>query len=168
MIYLYISLFALILLIAINITEHFYFIKKFTIYSVDFETHDVVFLTQNKNMSIVLNVKNNIFEIDDPTNKVIDYAIFFNKKIINVSFTKLLNEVASFMFEEEPEKFFNSELKEKLNLTSDKTVLIRYLQISPTQYIEGNLCAAEIIKRIKMIMEKFNINDEIYLKFKDE
>ncbi len=58
MIYLYISLFALILLIAINITEHFYFIKKFTIYSVDFETHDIVFLTQDKDMSIVLNIKN--------------------------------------------------------------------------------------------------------------
>ncbi len=40
MIYLYISLFALILLVFINITERFYFIKKFTIYSVDFETHD--------------------------------------------------------------------------------------------------------------------------------
>ncbi len=58
MIYLYISLFALILLIAINITEYFYFIKKFTIYSVDFETHDVIFLTQDKNMSLVLNIKN--------------------------------------------------------------------------------------------------------------
>jgi hypothetical protein len=52
------SLFALILLISINITEHFYFIKKFTIYSVDFETHDIVFLTQDKNMSVVLNIKN--------------------------------------------------------------------------------------------------------------
>jgi hypothetical protein len=58
MIYLYISLFALILLTVINITEHFYFIKKFIIYSVDFETHDIVFLTQNKNMSIVLNINN--------------------------------------------------------------------------------------------------------------
>ncbi|MHB1694133.1 MAG: HNH endonuclease family protein, partial [bacterium] len=110
----------------------------------------------------------NIFEIDDPTNKVIDYAIFFNKKIINISFIDLLHEVASFMFEEEPEKFFNSELKEKLNLTSDRKILRKCLQISPTQYIEGNLSAAEIIKRIKMIMEEFDINDEIYLKFKDE
>ncbi len=58
MIYLYISLSALILLIAINIAEYFYLIKKFTIYSVDFETHDIVFLTQDKDMSIVLNVKN--------------------------------------------------------------------------------------------------------------
>ncbi len=110
----------------------------------------------------------NIFEIDDPTNKIIDYAIFFNEKIINISFIDLLHKVASFMFGEEPEKFFNSELKDKLNLTSDRKILRKFLKISSTQYIEGNLSAAEIIKRIKMIMEKFNINDEIYLKFKDE
>lgn len=58
MIYLYISLFALILLIAINIAEYFYFIKKFTIYSVNVETQDVIFLAQDKSMSIVLNIKN--------------------------------------------------------------------------------------------------------------
>ncbi len=58
MIYLYISLFALILLIIINITEYFYLIKKFTIYSVNFETHDIVFLTEDKNLILVLNIKN--------------------------------------------------------------------------------------------------------------
>ena len=108
----------------------------------------------------------NLFEIDDPTNKTIEYAIFFDQKI-NVNFAELLLKVASFMFESEPSMFFNTELREKLNLTQNSSELRRELKISSTYFIEGNLSARAIVDKIKMILEKFSITDELYIKFKE-
>ena len=108
----------------------------------------------------------NIFEIDDPTNKTIEYAIFFDQKI-SVNFIELLTKVVSFMFESEPSMFFNTELREKLNLTQNTNDLRSALKISSTYFIEGNYNAKVIFNKIKLILEKFNINDELYITFKE-
>ena len=109
----------------------------------------------------------NIFEIEDPTNKTIDYVIFFDQRINSIKFKDLYEKVCSFIFETEPNIFLNTELREKLGVTQDYKALRKPMKISPLYFVEGNLSSKDIFERIKLTMSKVDIQDEIYVKFKD-
>ncbi|TVL99491.1 MAG: hypothetical protein CV087_17740 [Candidatus Brocadia sp. WS118] len=109
----------------------------------------------------------NIFDVDDPTRTVIDYIIFFDEKVEISSHRELYNKIVSFMFESQPDTFFNTDLTSKIKLTNDEDDLREPIKISDTYYIEGHLSAREIFKRIKYILETFRIYDDLYIKFKD-
>ena len=108
----------------------------------------------------------NIFDIDDPTRTVIDYVVFFDEKIEISSHRDLYNKVATFMFESQPETFFNTDLASKIKLTKKEGDLRAPIKISDTYYIEGHLSAIDIFKRIKYILEVFRIYEDLYIKFK--
>jgi uncharacterized protein with ParB-like and HNH nuclease domain len=109
----------------------------------------------------------NIFDIDDPTRTVIDYVVFFDEKIEISSHRDLYNKVATFMFESQPDTFFNTDLASKIKLTKKEGDLRSPIKISDTYYIEGHLSAIDIFKRIKYILEVFRIYEDLYIKFKD-
>lgn len=109
----------------------------------------------------------NIFDVDDPTRTVIDYVIFFDEKVEISSHRELYNKIVSFMFESQPDTFFNTDLTSKIKLTNNEGDLREPIKISDTYYIEGHLSAREIFKRIKYILETFRIYEDLYIKFKD-
>jgi len=110
----------------------------------------------------------NIFDIDTVTHKKIEYFIFFDKKYKNPSFIELLQNVAKNLFEIDPKKFFDTDLKNKLSLTQNKQELRASIKISSSYYIESNMSADAVIKRVKLLLITFDLSDELYIKFDDK
>ena len=70
------------------------------------------------------------------------------------------------MFEREPEMFFRTDLKDKLNLTIDKTKHGNSMQISQSYYIECQLSAPSIVKRVQSILQICETDDDLMVKLK--
>lgn len=117
------------------------------------------------NVEIELNILD-LFP-EDIKYKSIEYYKFFDTVYKNTSFSKLLENVATIMFEREPHMFLATELAEKLKLTQDSSKCLRPIKISQSYYIDSNLSGAEIIKRVQLILEKCETDDDLMIKFKD-
>lgn len=109
----------------------------------------------------------NIFEAEDPKNKKLDYAIFFNQKLEFKQFSKLYAEVISQLFELEPEPFFNTDLGDKIVLTKItlKNNLRQAIKISDNYFIEGNVNNSVKFERTKFALTIFNFEDELVIKY---
>lgn len=112
----------------------------------------------------------NIFEADDPKGKKLDYAIFFDQKLEMRQVAKLYQEVIRQLFDLEPQKFFTSELAEKLTLTKNPTEgnPRTPMPINDSYYIEGNLDNIGKFDRIKLALQVFDFEDELMIKYEDE
>lgn len=112
----------------------------------------------------------NIFEAEEPTGKKLEYAIFFDEKLHVNQVSKLYKEVIRQLFELEPQKFFTTDLAEKLTLTklptegSPRTPMA----INETYYIESNLDNKGKFDRIKLVLESFDIEDELLIKYQED
>jgi len=111
-----------------------------------------------------------ILDIDsiEVTSKKIDYFIFFDTKYEKASYQSLFQTVVKIMFEREPNIFFGADLVEYLKLTQNPNELRNSLKISQVYYIERNLSAAAIVKRIQTILIKCETDDILLIKLKDE
>lgn len=112
----------------------------------------------------------NIFEADDPKGKKLDYAIFFDQKLEMRQVSKLYQEVIRRLFDLEPQKFFTSELAEKLTLTKNPTEgnPRTPMPINDSYYIEGNLDNIGKFDRIKLALQIFDFEDELMIKYEDK
>src|SRR5205823_6645596 len=83
----------------------------------------------------------NIFEADDPQNKKLEYAIFFDQKIEVREVAKLYTHVIKQLFELQPETFFTTDLGKRVGLTKNPTNgnPRQPIAINDTYYIEGNI-----------------------------
>lgn len=108
----------------------------------------------------------NVFEEEDPTGKTIDYIIFFDQKAEVASYNELYHKVISFLFETQPETFFTTDLGNKLKLSKSGEMHRNPLKITETYYIEANLSARDILKRIQHALSTFKLFDDLYIKFK--
>lgn len=131
------------------------------------------FLKIWKYPSIEINFDNsndevNILDIDHESVKYheIEYYKFFDVKYENPSFQHLFKTVSTIMFEREPQMFMDTELKEKLKLTQDKSILRNAMQVSPTFYIESNLSASHIVNRVHRILNICETDDDLVIKLK--
>ena len=109
----------------------------------------------------------NIFEADDPKGKKLDYAIFFDQKLEMRQVAKLYQEVIRQLFDLEPQKFFTSELAEKLILTKSPTEgnPRSPMPINNNYFIESNLDNNGKFDRIKLALQVFNLEDELMIKY---
>ncbi len=108
----------------------------------------------------------NIFDADNPTNKKLEYAIFFDQKLNIKKVTELYSEVMKTLFDLQPESFFTTELLTKLNLTQDKNKLRQAIVLNETYFIESNFDNKGKFERIKAALTIFNSEDELIIKFK--
>jgi hypothetical protein len=88
-IYLYISLFSLFTWLLVNIIERFFFIKKFKIYSVDFDNRILKFTSKNNELILMLKLmgkdqNNKYFQNISIKNKCIFivYKLNVNKRVL--------------------------------------------------------------------------------------
>ncbi|AWT48097.1 hypothetical protein DLE54_00185 [Psychrobacter sp. YP14] len=111
-----------------------------------------------------------IFEAEDPTHKKIDYAVLFGQKINLVNMADLYMKVLSYLFEQNPELFFNTDLVEKIELVkiTNQDRLRQPKSINPTYVIETNLSNVNKFERIKYALEVFEAEDELTIKYADE
>lgn len=112
----------------------------------------------------------NIFDVDDPTGRTLEYITFWDQVHEIKVHRKLLHEVARRMFEINPQVFLKPEIRQRLKLTTDPEAqgMKTPLAISDTYYIDGWLSAREIFNRVKLILQASNVYDELFVKFKEE
>jgi len=69
------------------------------------------------------------------------------------------------LFDLQPHTFFNTDLGDKLQLTKIKKNLRQSLQINENYYIEANLDSETKFERLKYALEKFELEDELIIKY---
>ncbi|MCK5539027.1 MAG: DUF262 domain-containing protein [Bacteroidales bacterium] len=121
---------------------------------------------------IVINEKNtneeiNIFDAEQPKNKKLEYAIFFNQKIETNQVSKLYSEIFSQLFDLNPETFFTSEIGIRIGISKKTEDMRQPISISETYFIEGNLDNISKFDRIKQALSIFGFEDELIIKYAD-
>lgn len=107
----------------------------------------------------------NIFDAEDPTNKKLDYIIFWDQKNQISKVSDLYIYVLSFLFREQPKTFFTTDLGERIYLTKNKKNLRQPVAISETYYIEANLDNRSKFDRIKNALTIFDLEEELTIKY---
>ncbi|WP_353734949.1 HNH endonuclease family protein [Okeania sp. SIO1H4] len=107
-----------------------------------------------------------IFDAEEPTGKKLEYAIFFDNKIEISEVSKLYLEVMKQLFEIQPQTFFTSDLKEKLNITKDSSQCRQAAPINETYFIEAHLDSKKKFERIKKALTVFDCEEELIIKYK--
>ena len=107
----------------------------------------------------------NIFEAEEPTYKKLEYVIFFEQKQRISKVSDLYLNVLSFLFTEQPQMFFTSDLGERVGLTKDRNIPRQAVPINETYFIEANLDNKGKFERIKYALSKAGITDELFIKY---
>jgi uncharacterized protein with ParB-like and HNH nuclease domain len=109
----------------------------------------------------------NIFEAEDPKNKKLEYAIFFDQKIEVREVAKLYTQIIKQLFEMQPETFFSTDLGKRIGLTKTPTDgnPRQPVAINDTYYIEGNIDNVGKFDRIKQALTLFDFEDELTIKY---
>ncbi len=112
----------------------------------------------------------NVYEIDDPTGRTMQYARFLGKIIkttdARLGYSDLLVNISATIFELAPQEFIN-ELSDDLNISENMSKWRRPQKISEKFYIETNLSARAVLKKICLILETFHLEEELYICFRD-
>ncbi len=111
----------------------------------------------------------NIFDADDPTDKKLEYAIFFDNKIEVNQVAKLYVEVFKRLFDLQPETFFTTEIGTKIGLTQyNQNKISPYVKLNDSYFIETNFSNKQKFDRIKQALIIFGFEDELMIKFMEE
>lgn len=111
----------------------------------------------------------NIFNVEDPKYKKLEYTIFFNQKLEVTQVAKLYIEVFKQLFYLQPETFVPSEVRGRISLTKtpETSRLRKAVSISETYFIEGNFDNLGKFDRIKQALTIFGYEDELSIKYAD-
>ncbi|MGE5342031.1 MAG: DUF262 domain-containing protein [Candidatus Omnitrophota bacterium] len=110
----------------------------------------------------------NIFEAEDPTDRKLEYFIFFDQKHHMTRVSECFQFVLTFLFKEQPDIFLNKDLRDKLKLTDQKDQLLKPLPLNEIYFIESNHSNKAKFERIKSVLTKFGITDELWIKYAPE
>ena len=110
----------------------------------------------------------NIFDIDDPTGKHIEYAIFFGKQLSGNEYKgiKLYTYLIDELYKLQPDIFL-TDFFDLLRLKEDSQELIRCQKLNSTYYYDTNLSYMQMFSNLKRILSKMEITDELYIKFRN-
>jgi hypothetical protein len=99
------------------------------------------------------------------THKKLEYVIFFEQKQRISKVSDLYINVMSFLFAEQPQMFFTSDLGERVGLTKNKNIPRQAVAINETYFVEANLDNKGKFERIKYALTKAGITDELFIKY---
>ena len=111
----------------------------------------------------------NIFEADDPTGKKLDYIIFNGEKINITDVSKLFSYILKYYYNQNTNLFFTEEMQNLIQITKNKNELrSEYpIDIDDIYFAENNYSSERKFYLIKYLIEKFDMEDELYIKYKD-
>lgn len=109
----------------------------------------------------------NISDIDDPTNRQIEYAVFFGKHLSGDTYKgiKLYNYIIKELYKLQPEGFVE-QFSSILRIRENPQELHRSQPLNSTYYYDTNLSYVTIFFNLKVILEKMGLADELYVKFR--
>lgn len=109
----------------------------------------------------------NIFDAEEPKFKKLDYIIFFDQKQNISKISDLYVHVISYLFADQPQVFFTTDLGDRIGLTKDSNSLRQAVSINNSYFIESNLDSKGKFDRIKYALLKFELTDELFIKYSD-
>lgn len=111
-----------------------------------------------------------IFEADDPTHKKLEYVVLFGQKLKIKTVASLYIEVFTYLFEQNPEVFFNTDLGERLGIVKyHNREKLRFAKaISSNYFIEAHFDNMSKFDKIKYALEIFEAEDELSIKYAAE
>ena len=107
----------------------------------------------------------NIFDADDPTGRKLDYAIFLDQKLQSRQVSDLFLHVFSSLFALEPERFFVTDLAERIQLSKDSAIHRSSKPISDIYFIETHLNNREKFERLTYALTTFELEDDLFIKY---
>lgn len=109
----------------------------------------------------------NIFDAEDPTNKRLEYAIFFGQKLEPKNMTEFYVTIIQKLFELQPESFIETDLGSKLRIYTDYNEYgsLNYAKLSNSYFILTNTSSTEKFERIKHALTIFGIEDELLIRY---
>ena len=116
-----------------------------------------------------INCEIDIFEADDPTGKKLDYIIFNGEKLNITDISKLFSYILKYYYNQNPNFFFTEEIQNLIQITKNKDELrTEYpIDIDDIYFAENNYSSERKFYLIKYFIEKFGMEDELYIKYKD-
>ena len=109
----------------------------------------------------------NICDIDDPTNKQLEYAVFFGKRLDGDKYKgiKLYNYIIKELYKLQPEAFVE-QFSKLLHLKENPKELRKAHPLDNTYSYETNLNYITIFNNLRTMLEKMELADELYIKFR--
>ncbi|MDA0080922.1 DUF1524 domain-containing protein [Brachyspira hyodysenteriae] len=117
----------------------------------------------------MINCEIDIFEADDPTGKKLEYIIFNGEKINITDVSKLFSYIVKYYYDLNPNFFFTDEMLNLIKITKNKNELrSEYpIEIDDIYFAENNYSSERKFYLITYIMKKIDMEDELYIKYKD-
>lgn len=109
----------------------------------------------------------NIFDIEEFTNKKIEYAIFLGHRFEPKNTADFYVNIMQKLFELHPETFLNTELKEKLKIYTDESRYgnLNYYKLSDGYFILTNTSNTDKIEKLKQVLIMLGYEDELTIKY---
>jgi uncharacterized protein with ParB-like and HNH nuclease domain len=107
----------------------------------------------------------NIFNAPDPRGKKIEYYIFRDEKIVEDEVSKMYYQILTELFTESPSKFLMTDIKDTIGLTANKNQPRSAYPINDTYFIEANIDSNSKFRKLKFILSRFEMEDELFIKY---
>jgi len=104
-----------------------------------------------------------VFDIEDLTNCRVESATFFGLTKKNLTFKDLFQFVASRIFELDRDILLRDLLRTKLKVTRQEGDIRAPIDLGDGYFIEGALSGKEILRRVKLMLQSSEIEDELFL-----
>ena len=115
------------------------------------------------------NIEVDIFEADDPTGKKLEYIKFNGEEHNDITdVSKLFSFILKYYYKEKEELFFADEIQKLVNITKNKDELrSQYpVELSDIYYAENNYSSYQKFDLIKKLIDIFDREDELLIKYK--
>lgn len=106
-----------------------------------------------------------LFQAEEPKDKKLEYYVFRDEKVVTSVFSKMYTNVITELFRDNPAKFMMSDIKDIVSLSSNKESLRSATPINDTYYIEANLDSNGKFRKLKQVLTKFELEDELIIKY---
>ncbi|MCC5945903.1 MAG: DUF262 domain-containing protein [Bernardetiaceae bacterium] len=123
----------------------------------------------NIDIEVDTNPEVNIFEVEDPTGKQIEYAVFYSEKIVEKNVKDFYVKILQKLFELRPELFFNTSLAVDLKIVknSQKEKLSQPAFFNGSYHVETHLRSSAKFDNLKKALTVFDLEDELLIKYAD-
>lgn len=106
-----------------------------------------------------------IFDIDDPTDKKLDYAVFYGQKINVKNMTELYEELLNQLFKIEPEIFDNDKIQNTLKITKNKSKLAQAGKLGEEFFFEKKMSNKSKLEKLKYVLKESGFDSDLKIKF---
>lgn len=104
----------------------------------------------------------------DPKYKKLDYFIFRDEKIVTGEVAKMYLHVMKVLYEENGSTFHHEDFKSQIGLSTDPNDLRTPSPISASYFIEMNIDNNSKFRRLKIVLEKFNCEDDLLINYSNK